>query len=166
MSAGGYGLPDLGSANFGTNRVSAGKLAFAWDDSTLAGVSLADGSAIFTATLRGLAGPCEKTSSLTFSDDPTVREVTVALRQVGLAEVPGSVLVTCRPGLALRMTNGVPVLVIQGTPGMQVELQKALVLAPGAWSKVADVTLSAPEQPWADPAGLGGGSAFYRLLVK
>jgi hypothetical protein len=73
---GDFALPSITSDNFGTGAIGAGKLTFSWDDPQLSGVTVADGTAIFTASFRVLE-TASGVSSLAFIDSPTPREVTV-----------------------------------------------------------------------------------------
>jgi hypothetical protein len=50
-STGQYGLSGLGAANFGTTMTTSGKLVVSWDDPSALGITLPDGSAIFSVTL-------------------------------------------------------------------------------------------------------------------
>jgi hypothetical protein len=69
-----FGLPGMNVSNFGTSQVSSGKLAFLWMDGTLAGVTLADSSTIFSITFT-IIGTAGQFSALTFVNAPTPIEI-------------------------------------------------------------------------------------------
>lgn len=162
-----FGLADLTAGNFGTNHINTGKLTLAWDDPTLAGVSVTNGAAIFTLTVRartGLGG----LSSVTFVDDPTVREVTVNSEVVEFASVAGQIAVaasTSPPELALRMEGGKPVLTITAAPGTRVEIQRVGALTGTEWAKLDEVVVDSASQDWTDQSASSSVSWFYRVKV-
>jgi hypothetical protein len=161
------GLPDFTAGNFGTNHIAAGRLTVAWDDPSIKGVSLANGSVIFTVRLRAKAGS-GGVSPVRFADSPTLREVTVNSQVVEFASVGGEVVVAAAPQpprLALRLEGGDPVLTIQGTPGTQVEIQRAASLTEGAWTKQAEISVQAPTQDWTDATAGTESPWFYRLKL-
>lgn len=92
QSIGNYGLPDLGSGNFGTTLTNSGKLTFSWDDPTVAGVSVADGTTAFVVNFLVL-GPAGAVSSLALVDTPTPREVAVNLVSATFVGIDGEVRV-------------------------------------------------------------------------
>ena len=89
---GDYGLAFLRSGSFGKTRVSQGKLTVGWDDEELEGKALGDGTTLFTVTFNAV-GINGSTSSLSFSDDPTQREVSVDFSIVGFNSTAGTVQV-------------------------------------------------------------------------
>ena len=89
---GGYGLAFLRGGSFGKTRVSQGKLTVGWDDEELEGKALGDGTTLFTVTFNAVGGN-GSSSSLSFSDDPTQREVTVDFSVVGFNSSAGTIQV-------------------------------------------------------------------------
>jgi hypothetical protein len=69
-----YGLPGMNSSNFGITQVGSGKLTFSWFDGSLAGVTLADSTVIFSITFN-IIGSSGQTSALSFINAPTLMEV-------------------------------------------------------------------------------------------
>ncbi|NVO03371.1 MAG: hypothetical protein HXX09_11790 [Bacteroidetes bacterium] len=69
-----YGLPGMNSSNIGITGVSSGNLTFSWYDGTLAGVSLADSTTIFSITYN-IIGSNSQVSPLSFVSTPTLIEV-------------------------------------------------------------------------------------------
>lgn len=69
-----FGLSGMNSSSFGTTGVSGGKLTFSWYDGTLAGVSVADSTTIFSITFN-IIGSNTQVSALSFVNTPTLIEV-------------------------------------------------------------------------------------------
>src|SRR5688572_2563628 len=68
VSVGGFNLSGLGSANFGTTlAASDGKLTVSWDDPQAAGVTLSDGTTIFTVQFNAI-GANGTSTSVAFGD--------------------------------------------------------------------------------------------------
>ncbi|GAB3202366.1 hypothetical protein GCM10027293_27990 [Pontibacter aydingkolensis] len=68
-----YGLPGMGSSNFGTAQASNGKVIFSWDDATLAGKTLADNAVIFAIRFK-VVGTYGKSSNISFINSPAAIE--------------------------------------------------------------------------------------------
>ncbi len=70
-----FGLPGMNAANFGTTFAAIGRITFSWNDANLTGVSVPDGTVIFSIrlTLVGSAGQQGVTS---FVNTPTLIEIT------------------------------------------------------------------------------------------
>jgi hypothetical protein len=60
--------------HFGINQTGSGVLTFSWFDNQLSGVSLGDSAILFSIEFEAIGAPNSLTL-LSFSDDPTVREV-------------------------------------------------------------------------------------------
>ena len=95
--ADGFGLSGLGAGNFGTTMTNSGKLTFSWDDLNATGVSLPDGSGIFTVQFTAVGGN-GASSAMRLTDAPTMREVTVNFTAVSFASQDGVVSVGAAPG--------------------------------------------------------------------
>lgn len=95
-----YGLGGLGHANFGTTQAAAGRVAFSWDDVTLAGKTLPDSAIIFAIRFR-VAGSYGTSSPVSFSNSPVPLEFVdkdfVAAQltlQAGQVQVPAYAVIT------------------------------------------------------------------------
>jgi hypothetical protein len=74
-------IGDMGALNlipglFGLSQTNEGALALSWDDSTALGVTLTNGTAIFSVTFEVIGG-VGQTSDLSLSDSPVAREVSI-----------------------------------------------------------------------------------------
>ena len=73
---GDYGLRGLSEGNFGTSLAESGKLTFAWDDPEGTGMTVADGTTVFSINFEVVGGPGSR-SPLELADSPTPREVVI-----------------------------------------------------------------------------------------
>jgi hypothetical protein len=87
-----FGLPGMTDSSFAALSQSArtNKLSFSWDDSTLSGVTLTNGSALFYLNLRVL-GNTTGTVNIIFEDQPTGLEISSQSRVVPSTSVNGVV---------------------------------------------------------------------------
>ena len=69
-----FGLPNMSSGNFGVTQVSAGKLAFSWDDATLLGLTQPDSTIIFTVRFN-LIGNNGTATPISFGNTVSIMEV-------------------------------------------------------------------------------------------
>lgn len=69
-----YGLTGMSSSDFGLLHVSSGILTFAWIESALSGVNLADSAVIFSIKFN-VSGTPGQSNPLTFTSTPTLIEV-------------------------------------------------------------------------------------------
>ncbi len=76
VGTGDYGLTGMAGTNFGANNTAAGRLTFSWDDPNATGVTVADGTVVFSVEFDA-AGAAGTSSAVSFGDTPTAREVTV-----------------------------------------------------------------------------------------
>jgi len=74
-------LPFLGQEDFGTQNTSGGQLTFAWTDDAVTGVTLADGSSIFTLVFK-VIGDLNSSTQLEITDFPTAIEISNLDNQV------------------------------------------------------------------------------------
>lgn len=93
---GSYGVEFLSGSSFGTTQVTQGILALSWDDSSLAGKTLPDGSSLFDATFKVIGGD-GSSSVISFGDDPTEREATVNFAVAGFSSQSGKIQVGSPP---------------------------------------------------------------------
>jgi len=91
-----FALNGLAAGNFGDARVSQGRLACSWDEPNGAVATLPEGSVLFTLTLKAI-GADGANSAVSFTDDPTVREVTANLNVATFATQNGTVRISSAP---------------------------------------------------------------------
>ena len=96
FSTGNYGLNGLAGGNFGTNNMGNGILTFSWDDPNAMGVSVSDGSTIFTITYAAIGSEGES-SAVSFTDVPTPIEVTINFTVVSHIMNDGSITIAPPP---------------------------------------------------------------------
>jgi hypothetical protein len=98
-----YGIPTLAPGNFGTGQTASGRLTFSWNDASLNGVTLSDGSAVFGIRFRILA-PGGTSSVLSFGNTPTLIEVVdTSFSPVNTALIQGVVNVLNEVDVAGRL---------------------------------------------------------------
>ncbi len=68
-----FGLPGLNAQNFGAHRTAEGLLTFVWIDGSLRGVTIPDGSTIFSVCFD-VKGQPGQSASFSFTDKPTAFE--------------------------------------------------------------------------------------------
>jgi len=75
VEEGDFGLPGINSTSFGRSQEAEGKLTFSWDDPAATGVTVSDGTVLFSVefALKGNAA----LSSICLGDTPLAREVTI-----------------------------------------------------------------------------------------
>jgi hypothetical protein len=69
-----FGLPGLGSGNFGQQQVAKGKLTYSWFEPNIRGVSLADGATIYEVCFE-VVGKSGNKTELKFTEEPVIFEV-------------------------------------------------------------------------------------------
>jgi hypothetical protein len=89
---GNFGLSGLTAGSFGLARKAEGKLAFSWNDSGAAGMTLADGTAIFEVSFEVTGAP-GSVSALSLTDVPTLREASVNLAGAAITAEEGKLRV-------------------------------------------------------------------------
>jgi hypothetical protein len=120
------GLTGFTGSSYATNLAGSGKFTVSWDDTTGAGVSLADGAKIFGISFKAI-GTNGMSSEVKFVDDPTSREVVVDVDPVASSFVAGSVAIGAvappanTPPIAFAQTGTNSVVVIE-------DVAKAIVL--------------------------------------
>jgi hypothetical protein len=70
----GYGLPSMGTGNFGTNNAANGWVTFSWNESNLMPISVPDSTVLFELVFE-LVGNGGSLVPITFSSNPTLMEV-------------------------------------------------------------------------------------------
>jgi hypothetical protein len=116
-SVGGFDLPGLDGGNFGTpddGSISDGTLTFSWDDPEAEGVTVSDGTVIFELQLDAVGAAGEQTA-LSFTDDPTTREVTVDFEIANFDGTDGSIVVDALPIQQARQQGPGSTVTVEGT---------------------------------------------------
>jgi len=165
------GLPLFGSGNIGLTYTSAGKLGIAWDDIYGLGVTLPDGTNLFTINFvaRGVPG----TSAVNISDVPTLREVVFGTTPQTPATADGQVLigsVLSPPTIAsLSLSNNVFTLVFGYATGVTYGIDYSTNLT--SWLSVSSpqIMIEGGTAHWSDDGSLTGGMGkkkFYRISAR
>lgn len=162
-----FGLAGLGGGNFGTILTLNGRLTFSWDDPSGVGVTLPDGTTIYSVVFKtkGLAG---SSTVIIFTDQPTLREVTVNALKAGFASQNGLVTVLGDELLIphimiLPSVAGQFALRIEGPTGRNYTLQVTSDLA--IWRDLLSTNPAAI--PWTYiQTNANANRAFYRVQVR
>jgi gliding motility-associated-like protein len=101
QSTGGYGLPGSSAFNFGETQIDQGILTFVWFDGQVNGLTLPDGSTIFSVTFNAI-GQAGEQSAVAFVNSPTPIQVGV-VDGTNISEVSGIYL----DGLVQIITNSI-----------------------------------------------------------
>jgi hypothetical protein len=167
----GGGLPFFGSGNIGQTYTATGKLGVAWDDIDGLGVSLPDGTSLFSVNFvaTGVAG----TSGVNISGVPTVPEIIVGT----LARTPGSVggrvvisSPVSKPQLLARSTgNGGFELSFGHQAGVTFGIDYSTNLS--GWIPVLNprIIINGDSANWSDDGSLTGGNGpmkYYRVNAR
>lgn len=92
LTVGNFATPSLTTANFGTDYASAGMLTLSWDEPEARGLTLPDGTAVFTVGFE-VIGPPGSVSGLSLANAPTPLEASASLMPAELTVHAGKVLV-------------------------------------------------------------------------
>jgi gliding motility-associated-like protein len=131
QSTGDYGLPGSSAFNFGETQIDQGILTFVWFDGQVNGLTLPDGSTIFSVTFNAI-GQAGEQSAIAFVNSPTPIQVGV-VDGTNISEVPGTYL----DGLVQIITNNI-------------NLQDSITPIPcfGATTGSIDITLEGGLSPY------------------
>ena len=162
-----YGLDGLGSANFGKNLATVGKLSFSWDDPTVQGVTVADGTAIFALHFDVIGSP-GSVSPVAFVDSVTLCEASVDMVACTFRRLDGEVSVTDSNGVRLSAAPtttsafgvGVPTVV-----GKTYILEYTDSLPASHWTPLPGVPGDGTVKILSDPSPKAQ-QRFYRLKVE
>jgi hypothetical protein len=166
VGTGSYGLKGLSAGSFGTTLAESGKLAFAWYDPEAAGVALADGTVLFSASLA-VIGKVGNVSAVALAGAPTAQEVSVDFAlaafgaQDGNVSVVGPAAVVSNPSYA----NGAFRLSVPTEQGRSYVLEFADSLTPANWTALPAVTGDGTVIVLMDPAATNQ-QRFYRVHVQ
>jgi len=151
IGTGGFGLPGLGAGNFGTTLTNSGKLTFSWDDLSESGVTVADGTIIFTVSYV-VTGSAGSTSPLALTGQPTSLEVAVDLGLANLIPVDGQVQVVA-PTSRYSVDNTNLITINDYSPATPYPAAVMVSNVAGEVSK-ATVTLHGLGHAWPDDIGV------------
>jgi hypothetical protein len=163
---GSYGLKGLSDGCFGTTQTEAGKLAFAWYDPAAVGVTLGDGTALFTVTFE-VIGQAGSDSAVALAGSPIAPEVSKGLAlaafgaEDGNVSVVGTGVLISNPGYA----NGVFRLSVPTEQGRSYILEFTDALAAGNWTALPAVAGDGTVEVLVDPAATKQ-HRFYRVRVQ
>jgi len=168
VGTGDYGLGNLGAGSFGTQAASQGTLAFSWYDMAAKGVTLADGTTIFTVSFQ-VVGGAATVSRLALVDTPTVREVTEDFVETAFAGVNGRVRVAGGNPVSVSgsgYAQGVFSLSVQTTSGWLYSLEYKNSLNSTNWTLLPGVVEGdGTVQILTDP-GASSPQRFYRVQAE
>ncbi|MEI8041812.1 MAG: cohesin domain-containing protein, partial [Verrucomicrobiota bacterium] len=165
------GLPLFGSGNIGLTYTSAGKLGIAWDDIYGLGVTLPDGTNLFTINFvaRGVPG----TSAVNISDVPTLREVVFGTTPQTPTSANGHVLLasTVTPPIIVgqSVSNTVFTVVFGNQANATFGIDYSTNLT--SWLPVTNpqIIINGSTARWSDDGSLTGGNGakkFYRVNAR
>jgi hypothetical protein len=144
----------------------SGKLTFAWYDPETVGVTLADGTALFTASFE-VIGNAGSVSSVALTGFPTAQAVCVNVALAPFGARGGSVAVV-GPGVLVSdfgCANGVFRLSVPTEKGHSYVLELTDALAPAKWRALPAVAGDGTVKVLVDPAATNQ-QLFYRVLVQ
>ena len=111
VGTGDYGLSQLGSGNFDTASSNQGQIAISWEDPNAEGVTLPDGSTIFSLQLKAV-GSNGSSSPVSFSGTPLSQQVAVNFILVSFNSQSGTVTIE-KPKPIITWSN--PAAITYGT---------------------------------------------------
>ena len=166
VGTGSYGLRGLSAGSFGTTLTESGKLAFAWYDPEAVGVTLADGTVLFTVSFE-VIGKAGSVSAVALAGSPTAQEVSVDFALAAFGAQDGSVAVV-GPGVLVSnpvYANGVFRLSVPTEQGRSYILEFTDSLAPANWTALPAVAGDGTVTVLVDPAATNQ-QRFYRVHVQ
>jgi hypothetical protein len=166
VGTGSYGLKGLSAGSFGTTLVESGKLAFAWYDQEAVGVTLADGTVLFTVSFE-VIGKAGSVSPLALAGTPTAPEVGVDFGVAAFGAQNASVTVV-GPGVLVTKpvyANGAFRLSVATEKGRSYTLEFSDSLTPGEWKALPAVAGDGTVTVLVDPAAINQ-QRFYRVRVQ
>lgn len=166
VGVGDYGLRGLAAGSFGTPLTGSGKLTFAWYDPGGVGVTLADGTVLFTASFE-VIGQAGSFSALALAGSPTVQQVSVNFALAAFGAQDGSVAVI-GPGVQVNnpvYANGVFRLSVPTEKGRSYVLEFTHSLTPANWTALPAVAGDGTVIVLTDSAATNS-HRFYRVRVE
>ena len=166
VGTGSYGLRGLGAGSFGTTLAESGKLAFAWYDPEVDGVTLADGTVLFTVSFE-VIGKAGSVSALALAGSPTAQEVNVDLARAAFGAQDGNVSIV-GPGVLVTTpgyANGAFRLSVPTEKGRSYVLEFTDTLAPAKWTALPAVVGDGTVMVLVNPTATNQ-HRFYRVRVQ
>ncbi len=166
LGTGSYGLRGLSAGSFGATLAASGKLAFAWYDPEAVGVTLADGTVLFSASFE-VIGKVGNVSAVALAGEPTAQEVSVDFALATFGAQDGSVSVV-GPGAVVSTpsyVNGAFRLSVPTEQGRSYTLEFADSLTPANWTALPAVAGDGTVTVLMDPAATNQ-QRFYRVHVQ
>jgi hypothetical protein len=166
LGTGSYGLRGLSAGSFGTTLAESGKLAFAWYDPEAVGVTLADGSVLFTVSFE-VIGKVGNVSAMALAGEPTAQEVSVDFALAAFGAQDGNVSVV-GPGAVVSnpsYADGAFRLSVPTEQGRSYTLEFTDSLTPANWTALHAVAGDGTVTVLVDPAATNQ-QRFYRVHVQ
>jgi hypothetical protein len=163
---GDFGLRGLSAGSFGTLLTESGKLTFVWFDPAAVGVTLADGTVLFTVSFEA-TGKVGAVSAVALAGSPTAEEVSVDFAVATFGAEDGSVAVV-GPGVLVSnpgYANGVFRLSVPTEQGRLYSLEFSDALAPANWTALPAVLGDGTVKVLVDRA-VTNQQHFYRVQVR
>jgi hypothetical protein len=165
LGTGSYGLRGLSAGSFGTTLAESGKLAFAWYDPEAVGVTLVDGTVLFSASFE-VIGKAGSVSAVALAGAPTAQEVSMDFALVAFGAQDGNIsvvgpgAVVSNPGYA----DGAFRLSVPTEQGRSYTLEFTDSLTPANWTALPAVTGDGTVTVLVDAAATNH-QRFYRVHV-
>jgi PKD repeat protein len=162
-SIGDFGIAGLAAGSFGVSQTNAGLLSVSWDDLTANGITLPDGTPLFTLQFSPLVAG---TATIAFSDTPTLREVTVNGGATTFNGVTGTVTVSTGiqpaglPDAAFLLTRGFP-LIVAAPAGKECFVEASSNLT--NWTVLTNFVGNGYLLEFLDAAASNANRRYYRL---
>jgi hypothetical protein len=166
VGTGSYGLTGLGAGCFGTGLTASGKLGFAWYDPEADGVTLADGTVLFTVSFE-VIGKVGRVSAVALAGAPTAQAVSVDVTRVAFGAQDGNVSVV-GPGVLVTTpgyAKGAFRLSVPTEKGRSYILEFTETLTPANWTALPAVKGDGTVTDLVDPAATNQ-HGFYRVKVQ
>jgi hypothetical protein len=166
LGTGSYGLKELSPACFGTTLTERGRLAFAWYDPEASGVTLADGTVLFSVSFE-VVGKAGSASAVAVRISPTPEQVSVGFGLANFVSKEGSVAVA-GPGVEvsnLRYDNSAFRLSVPTEKGRSYTLEFTDSLTPAKWRALPAVAGDGTVTVLVNPA-VTNQQRFYRVRVQ
>jgi hypothetical protein len=161
-----YGLRGMSAGSFGSTLTGSGKLAFGWYDPEAVGVTLGDGTVLFSVSFE-VIGKAGSVSAVAVADAPTAQDVGVDFGLAGFGAHDGSVTVV-GPGVLVSNSvyaKGVFRLSVPTEQGRSYSLEYSDTLAPTKWTALPAVVGDGTAALLVDPAATNQ-QRFYRVHVQ
>jgi hypothetical protein len=166
VGTGDYGVKGLWVESFGSQLTQNGKLTFLWDDSEAVGVTVADGTVLFSVSFE-VIGQAGSVCPLALAGAPTAREVCVDAAVVPFGAQEGNVTVVGSKVLIsnLGYADGVFRLSVPTEQGRSYMLEFTDSLAPAKWTPLPAEAGDGTVKVLVDPAATNQ-LRFYRVHVQ